>query len=156
MQCSKPLFRQDSSKFFVMSFCTLLQKRRHQVRPISRMNVFFHSKRKLVAWLKLILRNQTVVETLYQPWSYTVTTGTKRFKLQHLRGFNQLPNFTVRAQSRFSKVFKLIFFMRKLNIICQNSGFDDAFKLLDRLSLYVFDLPVNLAVQQFQQMEEAF
>ena len=31
-----------------------------------------------------------------------------------------------------------------------------AFKLLDRLSLYVFDLPVNLAVQQFQQMEEAF
>ena len=38
----------------------------------------------------------------------------------------------------------------------QNSGFDDAFKLLDRLSLYVFDLPVNLAVQQFQQMEEAF
>jgi len=67
------------------------------------------NKRKLVAWLKLILRNQTVVETLYQPWSYTVTTG-----------------------------------------------FDDAFKLLDRLSLYVFDLPVNLAVQQFQQMEEAF
>ena len=35
-------------------------------------------------------------------------------------------------------------------------GFDDAFKLLDRLSLYVFDLPVNLAVQQFQEMEEAF
>jgi len=67
------------------------------------------NKRKLVPWLKLILRNQTVVETLYQPWSYTVTTG-----------------------------------------------FDDAFKLLDRLSLYVFDLPVNLAVQQFQEMEEAF
>ena len=63
----------------------------------SKINLFFHSKRKLVAWLKLILRNQTVVETLYQPWSYTVTTGTKRFKLQHLRGFNQLPNFTVRA-----------------------------------------------------------
>ena len=32
---------------------------------------FLHSKRKLVAWLKLILRHQTVVETLYQPWSYT-------------------------------------------------------------------------------------
>ena len=42
------------------------------------------------------------------------------------------------------------------NVFLLFSGFDDAFKLLDRLSLYVFDLPVNLAVQQFQQMEEAF
>ena len=33
------------------------------------------SKRKLVPWLRLILRNQTVVETMYQPWSYAVTTG---------------------------------------------------------------------------------
>ena len=43
-------------------------------------------------------------------------------------------------------------FYPKKNVL----GFDDAFKLLDRLSLYVFDLPVNLAVQQFQEMEEAF
>jgi len=67
------------------------------------------NKRKLVPWLKLILRNQTVVETMYQPWSYTVTTG-----------------------------------------------FDDTFKLLERLALYVFDLPADLAVQQFQEMDEAF
>ena len=33
------------------------------------------SKRKLVPWLRLILRNQTVLETMYQPWSYAVTTG---------------------------------------------------------------------------------
>lgn len=36
------------------------------------------------------------------------------------------------------------------------TGFDDTFKLLERLSLYVFDLPVDLAVNQFQQIEEAF
>ena len=35
-------------------------------------------------------------------------------------------------------------------------GFDDALKLLERLSLYVFDLPVDLAVQQFQELDEAF
>ena len=33
------------------------------------------SKRKLVPWLRVILRNQTVLETMYQPWSYSVTTG---------------------------------------------------------------------------------
>ena len=67
------------------------------------------NKRKLIPWLRLILRNQTVVETFYQPWSYVVATG-----------------------------------------------FDDGFRLLERLSLYVFDLPVNFAVRQFQNMSEAF
>jgi len=67
------------------------------------------NKRKLVPWLRLILRNQTVTETMYQPWSYTVSTG-----------------------------------------------FDDSLKLLERLSLYVFDLPVNIAVRQFEDMAEAF
>ncbi|XP_023347513.1 RUN domain-containing protein 1, partial [Eurytemora carolleeae] len=61
------------------------------------------NKRKLVPWLRLILRNQTILETMYQPSSYVVTTG-----------------------------------------------FDDGFHLLERLSLYVFNLPVNLAVKQFQ------
>jgi len=67
------------------------------------------NKRKLVPWLRLILRNQTVIETMYQPWSYTVATG-----------------------------------------------FDDSLKLLERLSMYVFDLPVNIAVRQFEDMAEAF
>merc|ERR1719220_2904784 len=67
------------------------------------------SKRKLVPWLRVILRNQTVLETMYQPWSYSVTTG-----------------------------------------------FDDTFKLLERLSVYVFDLPVDIAVKQFEELEEAF
>jgi len=67
------------------------------------------NKRKLVPWLRLILRNQTVTETMYQPWSYAVSTG-----------------------------------------------FDDSFKLLERLSMYVFDLPVNIAVRQFEDMDEAF
>ena len=64
---------------------------------------------KLVPWLRLVLYNQTVLETMYQPWSYALT-----------------------------------------------SGFDDMFRLLDRLSLYVFDLPVNLGVRQFEDMDEAF
>ena len=36
------------------------------------------------------------------------------------------------------------------------SGFDDAFRALERLSIYVFDIPVNVAVRQFQDMSEAF
>ena len=38
---------------------------------------FFCSKRKLIPWLRLILRNQTVIETFYTPWSYVAKTGTK-------------------------------------------------------------------------------
>ena len=33
------------------------------------------SKRKLIPWLKLILRNQTLLESSYHSWSYTVSTG---------------------------------------------------------------------------------
>ena len=54
------------------------------------------SKRKLVPWLKLILRNQTVVETLYQPWSYTVTTGAEcdfYHSSWHLWGVHAISNF---------------------------------------------------------------
>ena len=79
---------QEESRCDVQSFCF----RRTQVRipnirilqisnkPILKglFTIFLLSKRKLVPWLKLILRNQTVVETLYQPWSYTVTTGEKQ------------------------------------------------------------------------------
>ena len=36
------------------------------------------------------------------------------------------------------------------------AGFDDTLKLLERLSVYVFDLPVDVAITQFQQIEEAF
>ena len=36
------------------------------------------------------------------------------------------------------------------------AGFDDAFKLLERLSAYVFDIPVDAAIGQFQQVNEAF
>ena len=35
-------------------------------------------------------------------------------------------------------------------------GFDDTFKLLERLSVYVFNLPVDVAINQFQTMDEAF
>jgi hypothetical protein len=35
-------------------------------------------------------------------------------------------------------------------------GFDDAFKAIERLSMYAFNLPVNVAVKQFQDMNEAF
>ena len=36
------------------------------------------------------------------------------------------------------------------------SGFDDAFRAIERLSMYVFDLPVDVAVKQFKDMNEAF
>ncbi len=35
-------------------------------------------------------------------------------------------------------------------------GFDDAFRAIERLSIYAFNLPVNVAVKQFQDMNEAF
>ena len=35
-------------------------------------------------------------------------------------------------------------------------GFDDAFRAIERLSMYVFDLPVDVAVKQFKEMNEAF
>jgi len=67
------------------------------------------NKRKLIPWLKVILRNQTILETFYTNWSYVV-----------------------------------------------KSGFDDAFRAIERLSMYVFDLPVDVAVKQFKDMNEAF
>ena len=79
-------------------------------------------------WLRVILRNQTVLETMYQPWSYSVTTGNITCLLEE--GFLE------------NKTFSL--------------GFDDTFKLLERLSVYVFDLPVDIAVKQFEELEEAF
>lgn len=72
-------------------------------------NAFSFSKRKLIPWLKLILKNQTILERYYQPWSYVSKTG-----------------------------------------------FDDGLRAIDRLSMYVFDIPVNVAVKQFQDMNEAF
>ena len=67
------------------------------------------NKGKLIPWLRLILRNQNILEHFYAPWSYVVKTG-----------------------------------------------FDDAFKAIERLNLYTFNLPVDVAVKQFQQMNEAF
>ena len=67
------------------------------------------NKRKLIPWLRLILRNQNILEQFYAPWSYVMKTG-----------------------------------------------FDDAFKAIERLNIYTFDLPVDVAVKQFQQMNEAF
>ena len=39
---------------------------------------------------------------------------------------------------------------------CSFPGFDDAFRAIERLSMYVFDLPVDVAVKQFKDMNEAF
>ena len=41
-------------------------------------------------------------------------------------------------------------------ILYFNLGFDDALKAIERLNLYSFNLPVDVAVKQFQQMNEAF
>ena len=64
---------------------------------------------------------------MYQPWSYAVTTGK----------YKQLPNDSI-------------------NDCHYLLGFDDTFKLLERLSVYVFDLPVDVAINQFQKIDEAF
>ena len=37
-----------------------------------------YSKRKLIPWLRLILKNQTILETFYTSWSYVVKTGNFR------------------------------------------------------------------------------
>ena len=91
MQCSKPLFRLDSSKSMIYYYIFTTYQTMVTSKLVSKKYFYSLSKRKLVAWLKLILRNQTVVETLYQPWSYTVTTGISFFVscfcfvlLQHL------------------------------------------------------------------------
>ena len=67
------------------------------------------NQRKLTTWLRSILRNQTILESCYEPWSYVAKTG-----------------------------------------------FEEALKSLDRLSSYSFNLPVNLAVKQFQDSKESF
>lgn len=36
------------------------------------------------------------------------------------------------------------------------AGFDDSLRLIERLSIYVFDIPVDVAVRQFKDMSEAF
>jgi hypothetical protein len=35
-------------------------------------------------------------------------------------------------------------------------GFEDCFQSLDRLTQFKFDLPVDLAVRQFQNIKDAF
>ncbi|TRY70760.1 hypothetical protein TCAL_04878 [Tigriopus californicus] len=67
------------------------------------------NKRKLIPWFKLLFRNQSILETYYQNWSYVAKTG-----------------------------------------------FDDALRLIERLSIYVFDIPVDVAVRHFKDMSEAF
>jgi hypothetical protein len=65
--------------------------------------------RKLVPWLRLVVRCQGLMEQYYQPWSYTAQTG-----------------------------------------------FEDALRSLDKLSRVNFDLPVDLAIRQFQNIKDAF
>ena len=38
------------------------------------------SQKKLVPWLRLILRTATLIEFYYQPWSYVIKTGTGQHK----------------------------------------------------------------------------
>jgi len=39
---------------------------------------------------------------------------------------------------------------------CFSLGFDDAFRAVDRLSSYAFDLQVNVSVKHLQELNEAF
>ncbi|XP_021962539.1 RUN domain-containing protein 1 isoform X2 [Folsomia candida] len=65
--------------------------------------------KKLVIWIRLIVRTQEIMEQYYQPWSYV-----------------------------------------------NKMGFEDALRSLDKLSSINFDLPVDLAIRQFQNIKDAF
>ncbi|KAK7868724.1 hypothetical protein R5R35_002529 [Gryllus longicercus] len=67
------------------------------------------NSKKLVTWLRLIIRCQKLTQMYYQSWSYIVRTGA-----------------------------------------------EDSFESLDKLTPYKFDLPVDLAVRQFQNIKDAF
>lgn len=67
------------------------------------------NSKKLVPWLRLIFRCETLLEVHYQSWSYVAKTG-----------------------------------------------FEDCFHSLERLSEFKFELPVDLAVRQFQNIRDAF
>lgn len=55
-------------------------------------------------------------------------------------------------------IFIGLYFDLSLNIfiLLLQIGFQDAFHTLDRLTSYKFDLPVDLAVRQFQNIKDAF
>ena len=82
-----------------------------------------------------------MTETMYQPWSYTVATG-------HI--------YHIEAHSNMTKTMTKYITLESNLQLCLFAGFDDSLKLLERLSMYVFDLPVNIAVRQFEDMAEAF
>ncbi|KAK3887209.1 hypothetical protein Pcinc_008687 [Petrolisthes cinctipes] len=67
------------------------------------------NQKKLITWLRLIFRTQSLTENFYQPWSYVAQTG-----------------------------------------------FEDAFRSLDRLTCHNFNLPVDLAVRPFHNIRDAF
>jgi len=37
---------------------------------------YVDSQKRLVSWLRILLRNTWLIEYYYQPWSYVVKTGT--------------------------------------------------------------------------------
>ena len=82
--------------------------------------VFSCSEKKLVPFLRLLLKTASLVEHYYQPWSYTKQTGTRSSPL-----------------------------IRSADMIAIYSGFNDALHSLDRLTAVDFHLPINMSVRRF-------
>lgn len=90
------------------------------------MNVFsLSSEKKLVAFLRLILKTIPLVENYYQSWSYTKTTGRKVFLI-------------------FRNEFVCLF----------EKGFNDALHSLDRLTSIDFHLPTNISIRRFMNNKD--
>ncbi|KRT81915.1 hypothetical protein AMK59_4995 [Oryctes borbonicus] len=83
---------------------------------------------KLAIWLSLIFQCRQLISMHYLPWSYVMKTGEY--------SVNWIP-------------FKHL----KPYIIL---GFQDSLQSLDTLTKYKFDLPVDLAIRQFQNIKDVF
>ena len=60
-----------------------------KVYPFSLFSTY--SKRKLIPWLRLILKNQTILETFYTSWSYVVKTGNfRQFSFMYFENYSTI------------------------------------------------------------------
>ncbi len=81
------------------------------------------SEKKLVSFLRMILKTTPLVENYYQPWSYTRRTGNW-----------------------------LSLVVNEINILLlkkTTKGFNDALHSLDRLTPIDFHLPIDVSVRRF-------
>lgn len=87
------------------------------------------SEKKLVLYLKQILKSTVIIENYYQNWSYVKMTGKSRLCLR--------PELSSLA-------------------VCPPQGFDDALKSLDQLKLLNSNLPVDKSTRRKSNNKDLF